>query len=314
MFSGTSNFVEGVDTAFLLIIGISAFFFIGITIVLLMFMYRYSRKRNPVPTQIHGSNTLEIIWTIIPLILALLMFFYGWTGYTPMRKVPADAMRIKTVARMWNFSFEYENGRVTDTLYVPIDKAVRLDLVAVDVIHSLFIPSFRVKEDMVPGKDSYMWFIAQREGTFDLFCTEYCGLRHSYMYTSVRVLPKEEFDAWYNDSTLALPGLAEGEAPPADLPGLAVLRKNGCIACHSLDGSKIVGPSFKDSWGKTETVVEKGIERQVIIDEEYFTTSVYEPDAQIVKGYSKGMMQTYKGMINDEEMQQIIEFVKSISK
>jgi cytochrome c oxidase subunit II len=314
MYSGTSNFVEGVDTAFLVILGISAFFFIGITVILLVFMRRYHKSKNPVPTQIHGSTTLEIIWTVIPLILVIVMFFYGWVGYTPMRKAPDDAMRIKTVARMWNFTFEYENGKVTDTLYVPLDKSIRLDLVAMDVIHSLYIPAFRVKEDMVPGKESFMWFIAQREGTFDLFCTEYCGLRHSYMYTAVKVLPAEVFNAWYQDTTGLAPGRAAGDSVAVELPGLAVLKKNGCLACHSLDGAKIVGPSFKDSYGKTEIVIEKGIEKQIVIDDQYLIQSVYSPDEQIVKGYSKGMMQTYKGMVSDEEMQQIIEFVKSISK
>ena len=314
MYSGNSNFVEGVDTAFLVILGISAFFFVGITIVLLLFMRRYRKEKNPIPTQIHGSTTLEIIWTLIPLVLVIIMFFYGWVGYTPMRKVPDDALRIKTTARMWNFTFEYENGKVTDTLYVPLDKPARLDLVAVDVIHSLFIPAFRVKEDMVPGKEGFLWFIPKREGTFDLFCTEYCGLRHSYMYTAVKVVPAEVFDEWYKNTDAPLPGMAEGDSVPVEHPGLAITKKMGCLACHSIDGSKIVGPSFKDAYGKTETVIEKGIEKQITVDDEYLKTAVYSPDDQIVKGYSKGMMQTYKNQVNEEDMKQIIDFIKSLSK
>uniref|UniRef100_UPI00356A1F60 cytochrome c oxidase subunit II n=1 Tax=Mariniphaga sediminis TaxID=1628158 RepID=UPI00356A1F60 len=153
-----SNFVKGVDTVFLITLGVSFFFLIALTVVMLIFIYKYNRKRNPKPTQIEGSTSLEIVWTVIPFLLTMLMFYYGWVGYKPMRKAPSDAMEVTVYGRMWNFSFEYENGKRTDTLYLPKDKPVKLNLVAMDVLHSLYIPAFRVKQDMVPGlENNFMW-------------------------------------------------------------------------------------------------------------------------------------------------------------
>ena len=145
-----SNFVQGVDMAFLVILGISFFFLIGLTVVMLVFIYKYNNKKNPKATQIEGSVKLEIIWTVVPFLLTMLMFYYGWAGWKPMQKAPEDAMEITVYGRMWNFSFEYENGRRTDTLFLPKDQPVKLNLVAMDVLHSLYIPAFRVKQDMVP--------------------------------------------------------------------------------------------------------------------------------------------------------------------
>ena len=193
-----SNFVEGVDEAFVFIMGVSFIFLIGLTFTMLYFVYKYNQKKNPVATQIKGSTKLEIIWTVIPVILVLVMFYYGWAGWAPMRNPPKDSFNIKVVARMWNFTFEYENGKKTDTLFVPQNKAVRLNLNSLDVIHSLYIPAFRIKEDVVPGSEKFVWFIPQKEGIYDLFCTEYCGLNHSYMLNLVKVMPDKEFNAWYD--------------------------------------------------------------------------------------------------------------------
>ncbi|PKP47535.1 MAG: cytochrome c oxidase subunit II [Bacteroidetes bacterium HGW-Bacteroidetes-11] len=310
MYSGASNFVTATDTAFVVIIGISVIFLVGITAIMLWFIYRYSKKRNPVATQIHGSNTLEVVWTIIPTILVLVMFFYGWAGYSPMRNAPKDAMKIRATARMWSWMFEYENGIKTDTLYVPLDKAVALDLISVDVIHSLYIPAFRVKEDMVPGKTNKMWFIAQKEGKYELFCTEYCGLSHSYMFTEVKVLPQKEFDAWYarmSDTTLQ----AEAAKTPG-VKGKQLVQMNGCIACHSVDGSKLIGPSFKGIYGQTHSVITNDKEREVVVDDEYIKRAIYEPNDDVVKGYTKGMMISYKEQLSEAEIAEIIEYLKTL--
>lgn len=311
MYSGASNFVTTTDSAFFFIIGVSLLFLIGITGTILWFMYRYNKKRNPVATQIHGSNTLEIIWTVIPTILVLIMFFYGWAGYSPMTKAPADAMKIKATARMWSWSFEYQNGIKTDTLYVPVDKPVALELISLDVIHSFYIPAFRIKEDMVPGKSNLLWFIGQEEGAYELFCTEYCGLSHSYMFTDVKVMPQKDFDTWYakmSDTTKKEP--AADFNPVAE--GKRLMEKNGCIACHSSDGTKIVGPSYKGVYGHKLIVITDGKEREIIADDEYIKRSIYEPDADIVKGYTKGQMVSYKTLLKEEEVGYIIEYLKTL--
>jgi len=310
MYSGASNFVTTTDTAFFFIIGVSVLFLIGITGTLLWFMYRYNEKRNPVATQIHGSNTLEIIWTVIPTILVIIMFFYGWAGYSPMKNAPEDAMKIKATARMWSWSFEYENGVKTDTLYVPVDKPISLNLISLDVIHSFYIPSFRIKEDMVPGRGNKIWFIAQEEGSYELFCTEYCGLSHSYMFTEVKAMPQKDFDAWYlkmSDTTRKTVAVAD---PVAE--GKRLMEKNGCVVCHSSDGTKIVGPSYKGVYGHKVTVITDGKEREIVADDEYIKRSIYEPEADVVKGFVKGQMVSYKTILNDQDVANIIEYLKTL--
>lgn len=306
-----SNFVQGVDTAFLVIMGISFLFLIGLTIVMLVFIYKYNKKRNPKATQIEGSTKLEIIWTVVPFLLTMLMFYYGWAGWKPMQKVPNDAMEITAYGRMWNFSFEYENGRRTDTLFLPKDQAIKLNLVAMDVLHSLYIPAFRVKQDMVPGmKNNFMWFEPQKLGTYELYCAEYCGLQHSYMYTYVEVMEDSAFQAWISDTTNVAASVAEIESPAAT--GKRIMQNIGCFACHSLDGTKLVGPSFKGIWGAEHTVKTGRETRTVTVDEEYIRKSIYDPNADVVDGFNKGLMLSYEGQLSDDDIDNIIEYLKTV--
>jgi cytochrome c oxidase subunit II len=304
-----SNFVQGVDSVFLLILGISFAFLIGLTVVMLVFIYKYNKKKNPKATQIEGNTKLEIIWTVVPFILTMLMFYYGWAGWKPMTKPPKDAMEVTVYGRMWNFSFEYENGKRTDTLFLPKNKPVKLNLVAMDVLHSLYIPAFRVKQDMVPGKkDNFMWFEPQKEGTYELYCAEYCGLQHSYMYTFVKVMEEEAFTNWVTDTTQ----IAFADVESSTATGRRIMQSIGCFACHSIDGSKLVGPSFKGIWGATHTVVTGRDERQVVVDEDYIRRSIYDPNADVVKGFNRGLMLTYEGQLSDGDIANIIEYLKTL--
>ncbi|RUT79377.1 cytochrome c oxidase subunit II [Ancylomarina longa] len=305
-----SNFVKGVDTSFMVILGIIFFFLIAITATMIYFVFRYRKSKNPKATQIHGSVSLEITWTIIPTILVMVMFYYGWIGYKPMKEAPEDAFTIKSIGRMWNWQFQYENGKQTDTLYVPLDRAVKLDLKALDVIHSLYIPAFRLKQDLVPGKKQMMWFIPGRVGEYDLFCTEYCGLQHSSMHTSVVVMPQDKFDKWYIDTTRVATLITD---KPGAL-GHLIVKKNGCLACHSLDGSKLVGPSWKGLFGKTEVVITQGKKRELIVDSAYIHNSIHNPNSDIVKGFKRGLMLSYKDDLTDEDIDEIIKFMKTLSE
>ncbi|MDX9905631.1 MAG: cytochrome c oxidase subunit II [Bacteroidales bacterium] len=300
--SGASNFVHGVDLTFIIILGISLFFLVGITAVMIYFVIRYSRKRNPKATNIEGNTKLEILWTVIPLILVLVMFWFGWVGYQPMRKVPEGAIPVKAIGQMWSWSFEYPNGKKSAELVVPLNKPVKLDLFSRDVLHSLYIPAFRIKEDVVPGKNNYMWFTALELGEYDLYCAEYCGERHSYMLSKVKVLPEAEYESW----------LVQSDIPADEHPGLTVLKQNGCIACHSLDGSKIVGPSFKGIYGHEVEVITDGKERKIIVDDEYILKSIYEPNADVVKGFNPGLMISYKEQVKEEDVKKIIEYIKGL--
>lgn len=313
MYSGASTFVEGVDNAFVFILGISFFFLIGITAVIILFLYRYNKKRHPKAIQNEGSNTLEVIWTLIPLLLVMGMFYYGYVGWAPMKRPPDQGIEVTANARMWNFSFRYDNGRVTDKLYVPRDTAVIINLNALDVLHSMYIPAFRVKEDMVPGlPGNKLWFEATKTGTYSIFCTEYCGLQHSYMLSEVVVMEPDEFWTWYSDTTgveLAVP-----EGVNLALMGRQVVEGKGCLACHSLDGTEIIGPTFRGRFGETITVTTGGQQREVAYDEEYVKRSIYTPDADISQGYRAGQMFSYEGEISEQEIGFIVEFLKSLNE
>jgi cytochrome c oxidase subunit 2 len=196
MSSGASNFIESVDGVFLLSIIISVFFLVLITTLMIYFVIKYNRKRNPKATNVHSNSLLEITWTIIPTILVLILFWYGWVGYKEMVDVPEDAMNVEVTAQMWKWQFKYETGKVTDSLYVPVNKAVKLTLTSNDVNHAFFIPAFRVKKDVYPGTQRITWFRANEVGEYDIACAEYCGLNHSYMYSKIIVMTETDFKNW----------------------------------------------------------------------------------------------------------------------
>lgn len=301
--SGASNFSYGVDLSFAVIFGISLFFLVGITAVMIYFVIRYRRKKNPKATNIHGNNKLEIIWTVIPTILVLVMFYYGWAGYKPMRNIPDDAIPIKVYGQMWSWQFEYPNGKKSGRLVVPLNEPVSLELISRDVIHSFYIPAFRVKEDVVPGRNNMMWFEAQKEGTYDVLCAEYCGERHAYMLAEVEVVPTTDYEEW----------LAQSDVPEGEHPGLTIMKQNACLTCHSLDGSKLIGPTFRGIYGKSEVVItETGEEKTIIVDDDYLVRSIYEPNVEIVKGFNKGLMISYKSTIDEASVAQIIDYIKTI--
>jgi cytochrome c oxidase subunit II len=302
MYTGASNFVEGVDWVFKLLFGISIFFLVIITATMIYFVIRYNRKRHPKAVQVKDSTVLEITWITIPVIIVLFLFYYGFAAFQPMIWVPKDAMKVRVTGRMWQWSFTYPGNKISDTLVLPLHKPVKLDLVSEDVIHGFSIPAFRVKEDVVPGKNNYMWFTPQQTGDYEIFCTAYCGVRHSYMGTKVRVVMPLEYVRW----------LAALKTAPAEPEGLLVLKKNACTGCHSLDGTKLVSVSFKGLYGKTETVVTNGTEKKVTVDDAYIISSVYEPDKDLVAGYSKGIMKSYKGIIKEDDLKKVTEYLKTL--
>jgi len=266
---------EAVDTAFYVIFAISALMLLGITVAMVWFSWRYNRKRQPTPLSQKDHNLwLEIIWTIIPTLLVMLMFWYGWEGYLSLRRIPDNAMPVQAQARMWSWLFSYENGATADKLYVPVDRPVKVKLSSVDVLHSFYVPAFRVKRDMVPGMHTYVWFVADKPGSYDLFCAEYCGVGHSAMITTVEALPQEEFDAWLSK--------AQPQAAPQ---GDELLASLGCLGCHSRDGSTLVGPSFLGIAGRKVTVDRDGQQVELVSDADYLRRAILEPAAEIVSGY-----------------------------
>ncbi len=196
MIAQASNFVNETDTTFFIIVAVCVFFLLLITISMVVFVIKYSRKRNTKPVNIHGSTALEITWTVIPTMIALGMFWLGWVGYKDLSRPPKDSMIVDVTAQMWRWNFKYANGVQTDTLYVPLNKDVEVRLHSLDVDHSFYVPAFRVKKDCIPTRTNIAWFRAEEVGTYQVFCAEYCGLNHSYMYSAVKVLPEYDFNIW----------------------------------------------------------------------------------------------------------------------
>ena len=305
-----SNYVSTFNTAFYFIAGVSFLLLIGLTVTMLYFVFRYNKKKNPVATQIEGNTPLEIVWTVITVILSLVMFYFGWAGWKPTTRPPKDAMNITSVARMWSFMFIYENGKQSPDLIVPVNTPVKINLVSLDVIHSLFIPDFRIKSDIIPGRQKFMWFLPEVEGKYKIFCAEYCGLQHSYMHSTVNVMSKVKFNSWYAES--AKPLAVSANASPAEI-GEAIMKSQGCFACHTTDGTKLIGPSYFNLYGSQQVVIRDGKEITVTVDPEYVKRSILLPNAYITKGFPANLMQSYRSTISDDDIAKIIEYLKTIN-
>ncbi len=316
MLSRLSSISDAVNGPMLFIAGTSLVMLIGITAVMVYFTIRYHRRRNPVPEDIHGHRVLEVVWTIVPTILAFGFFWYGWEGYRFIKTVPDGAMQVSVTGRMWSWLHEYENGVQSPELYVPVSKPVKLNLNSQDVLHSYYIPAFKVKQDAVPGVPGlFLWFSAYQTGDYQVFCAEYCGLSHSAMWSKVHVLSQEDFDKWLATEGEKVAQIqqvaAAGEGDNLHILGEALSKSKGCIACHSTDGTKLIGPSFKGVYGKNETVVTGGQEREITIDDDYIRNSILKPTDDIVKGFQP-LMPSQAGLVNDDEIKALTAYIKSL--
>lgn len=306
MFRGASNLAEGVDKAFLFIFIIAFIFIIGITAFMIYTVIHFSRKKGKEAKQFSSNMKLEILWTAVPLALVMLMFWVGLKAFVPMRRVPADAMVIKAVGRMWEWEFIYSDSLKSKELVLPINKPVKLELVSEDVNHSLFIPAFRVKEDAIPGYNNFLWFTPNYIGNYEILCTEYCGLLHSAMTSKTRIVEQEEFDRWYKELAAA--------AYVPEPEGLKLLRNTGCLACHSLDATKLVGPSFAGLYGSQTTVISGNTEKTVTADDAYILNSIYNPNNEIVAGFPKNLMQSYRELLTEADIAVITGYLKTLSQ
>ncbi|MCO6043044.1 cytochrome c oxidase subunit II [Aeoliella sp. ICT_H6.2] len=298
---------ENVDKVFGIITWICIAFFVLVVGMMIVFIVKYRARPGHVeqPSPSH-NNALEIIWSVIPILLVALIFFLGFNGFMDMRTPPADSYDIQVIASKWNFTFQYPNGASSPVLHVPPDRPVRLVQQSADVIHSLFIPAFRIKQDCVPGRYTYQWFTAHTPGEYDLFCAEYCGLDHSNMNSYVKV---HESEAAFQEA------LAELSKPPVWGPdwGEKLWREKGCKTCHSNDGSAIVGggPTWKDLWDKEETMADGS---KVTVDHDYILESIRKPQAKIVGGYQGVNMTAYpESLVKPAEVDAIIAYIQYLS-
>ena len=295
---------DAVDPVFKFIFGASILLLGGITATVIWFAVRYRRSRAPEPTsQVESNIWLEIVWTVLPSVLVMAMFYYGWAGYLTLRTVPQDALEVTATARMWRWNFSYANGRTSPKLVVPVGKPVLVNLVSADVLHGFFLPVFRVKRDVVPGMTNQAWFVADKAGSYDLFCSQYCGKEHSAMITTVEALPEADFTAWLEQKEK--PGTGE-EKPD----GARLAKEKGCLACHSLDGVRGVGPTFKGLFGKQQSVLQDGKPVVITADDAYLRESIRSPNTKIVEGF-----QPIMPAISDltaAEVEALVEYIKGV--
>jgi len=303
IFSGATG-ISGrvVDNVFLYILLICIFLLGLITFLMVYFVIHYRREKHPRPVDIEGSTWLEVAWTVIPTLIVLTMFYYGLTGFEFLKKVPEGAMVVKVTARQWSWLFQYENGAQDTELRVPVGKPVKLLLTSLDVIHGFYAPAFRIKQDAVPGMTNYLWFQPTQTGTFDVMCSQYCGLEHSHMLTKIVVVPEDEFTKWYQTKK-------EGIAAKGPPPGLQLYQEKGCVGCHSTDGSPRVGPTFKGLFGKTEEVIKAGKEQTLSVDEAFIRNYIEDPNVVGVKGYPPIMP---KVNMTNEELNALVDYIKSL--
>lgn len=321
-----STFADGVDNLFSFIMLWCIIFFVPMMGLMFYFMIRYRRRPgvDAVKTATHNTP-LELAWSIIPGILLAVIFARGFAGYSDMRQPPADAAEVDVYAKMWNWSFKYQNGYIDPELHVTAGEPIKLTMRSDDVIHSLFVPVARAKQDVVPGRYSMMWFEPLQPGVFHIFCTEYCGQKHSDMITKLVVHPKEgeyeattpegetrvlqTFDAWldYASDIRNVYIGPDGKFSPV-MAGEALYEKRGCNQCHSVDGSKKVGPTFKGSFG-TQVPIKGG--SKVLMDENYIRESILNPNAKIHEGYP-AKMPSFQGQLKDIEIDAIISFIESL--
>lgn len=299
-----STVAHEVDSLYGFTLYTSIFFFLLITIGTLYFAFKYRRRGKAGLTYgVDHNLALEIVWTAIPSLILLFVFVWGFKLYLKMAIVPKDAMQIKVTGQKWFWSFDYPNGATTvNELVVPIGKPVHLLMSSKDVIHSFFVPAFRNKFDVVPNRYTQMWFEPTQTGEFHMFCTEYCGTKHSEMVGKVKVMQSAEYEAWLQNA-----GNANTSMPLKDL-GAKLYTDKACFTCHSIDGSKVIGPTFKGAFGRTEKFADGS---QVKVDENYIRESVLTPQKRIVEGYQP-VMPTYQGVLKDREIDALIEYIKSL--
>ncbi len=298
-----STVAPAVDWVFYFVLAISTFFFLVIVGLMVLFVIRYHRSRGPSrPTASHNLP-LEVTWSVIPVILVGFIFYYGFQGFLDMSTPPAGAYEIQVEAQKWSWSFTYPNGYVDSNLHAPVDRPVVLLMSSRDVIHSLYVPVFRIKTDVVPGRYTKAWFQATEPGEYDLFCAEYCGTSHSTMLAKVVVHPPGEFEPWLEQASNFLATM-----PPLEA-GAKLFQVRGCQQCHSLDGSAKTGPTMKDLFGRSEKLADGS---QVMVDENYLRESILEPMAKVVAGFDP-VMPTYQGRLKDAEIDVVISYVKSLS-
>ena len=290
-----------VDAVYIFLVLVSGIMTALIFMTLTVFAVKFRKRRGQRAEQIEGSTVLELTWSIIPFAVFLSFFVWGAVIFFQERTPPQDATEIYTVAKQWMWKFEHSAGQSEiNELHVPIDRDVKLIMTSQDVIHSFFVPAFRLKQDVLPGRYTTLWFRATKVGTYHVFCAEYCGTQHSGMIGWVVVMEPRDYEAWMSRG---------GGNQPLAVTGQKLFSELGCVTCHRSD-TQGRGPNLVGVFGKP-VLLEDG--RTVIADENYIRESILEPGAKIVKGF-KPVMPTFQGQVSDEQLSALVAYVKSLAQ
>lgn len=300
--SPESDFAQEIDWLYAFIFWISVFFFVLITVLTAWFAWKYRRGETiKLTPRITHDLRLELTWSLIPAFLILIIAFWGFNTFIKGAVAPSDSYEVLVTGKQWLWQFEHPNGTVeTGELHLPLGKSVKLVMSSTDVLHSFFIPDYRVKHDVVPGRYTSIWFEPKKVGGHQVFCTEYCGDSHSGMLANIYVMTPEDYKAWEKGIT---------QVEPTAENGRKIYEKAGCATCHSIDGSRLVGPSFKGLWGTPQPIVGGS---PIMPDENYLRESILEPQAKIVDGYQGQAMPAFKGVLNDSQVNAVIAYIKSL--
>lgn len=288
-----------VDALFIFLLIVTGLMTALVFTAIIYFAARYRRQQGVRAEQIEGSIPLEITWSIIPFFVFIAIFVWGAVVYFKGRTPPRDSTEVYVVAKQWMWKLEHAEGqREINELHVPVGRDVKLIMTSQDVIHSFFVPAFRMKQDVLPGRYTIAWFRATRPGTYHLFCAEYCGTQHSGMVGSIIVMDPAQYEAW----------MSGGSSGPLSATGEKVFAELGCSTCHRTD-TQGRGPNLQGLFGRP-VALEDG--RTVTADENYIRESILDPGAKIVRGF-KPVMPTFQGLVSEEQLSALIAYVKSLS-
>ncbi|MFH1699378.1 MAG: cytochrome c oxidase subunit II [Candidatus Zixiibacteriota bacterium] len=303
---GSSTIAPDVDALFNFILYGGLVFFVIVVFIIFFFATRYhSKAKDTLTPDLSHNFKLELIWSIIPTILVIIVFFWGFRLFMKMHVVPKDAYEIKVTGQKWFWTFDYPNGATTvNDLTVPAGKPIKLLMSSKDVIHSFFVPDFRIKMDVLPNRYTVTWFEAESVGGHNLFCAEYCGKSHSDMIGRVNVVGEREFAAWLESSAVS------GEGMSLDEYGEQLFRTKACVTCHKVDGGAHTGPPLNKIFG-----IERGLADGTVltIDENYLRESIVNPRAKVVAGYQP-VMPTFQGILNNRQVDALIAYIKSLEE
>ncbi len=295
-----STVAARVDNLYFFMIATSAFFAVLVTILVVVFAVKFRRRHDDeVGEPIHGSLALELLWTGIPFVVAMVMFVWGASVYFAIARVPEETLDIYAVGKQWMWKFQHREGqREINELHVPVNTPVRMIITSEDVLHDLYFPSFRVKTDAIPGRYTQVWFNATKPGTYHIFCAEYCGTKHSGMVGRVVVMEQGAYQAWLGGTTTGETLAQRGEK---------LFTQLACVTCHN-PGSGARGPLLNGVWGH-EVKLENG--NTVIADASYIRESILNPTAKVVAGFAP-IMPTFQGQVTEEQLLALTEYIKGL--